>query len=197
MSEFEKRINLLVAKKKNLEKELSEKKEELQYIEKEREAAEEALEIEQEAAKRTQKGLEYHFSDIVTSAMHTVFPNPYTFVPEFVERRNKTECDLWFERDGKRRRPRFASGGGTKDVASFALRTAYWRLEKTSPIFIADEPFRNLSKNYMEKAVDMLRMLADKYENQMIIVTHIKEIVDAADKVFHINEGEIIDVEEN
>ena len=60
---------------------------------------EQAREIVREVGLATQKQLQYHISDITSLALEAVFPDPYTLVAEFVERRNKTECDLYFKRD--------------------------------------------------------------------------------------------------
>jgi len=186
---FESRINSLNAEKKVIENDLKKKQNELQSYQEEKEAAEEARIILQTAARKTQQNIEIHFSDLVTKAMQLVFDNPYVFQPEFIEKRNKTECDLWFVKNNQKLRPRFASGGGALDVASFALRLAYWRLEKSAPVLILDEPFKNLSRNLMPKAVEMLKMLSNEFGLQIIMITHIQEIVEEANKVFKIQGG--------
>jgi DNA repair exonuclease SbcCD ATPase subunit len=112
-------------------------------------------------------------------------------MPEFVERRNKTECDLWLMKDGQKLRPKFAVGGGVRDIVSFALRLSYWRLEKSSPVMILDEPFKNLSRNLIPKAVDTLKYLSNKFNLQMIIVTHIPELAEQADRLFEVEQGQV------
>ena len=76
-------------------------------------------------AQETQRQLEWHISEIVTLALASTFDNPYIFKAEFVQRRGKTECDLFFERDGFRVDPVAEAGGGAVDVTAFALRVAY------------------------------------------------------------------------
>jgi predicted ATPase len=189
---FEKDINILIAERNAIQKEIDRKENELEKCISERSAAENARIILQTAAKKTQKNLEQHLSEIVTNAFQYVFDDPYTFSPDFVERRNKTECDLWFTKGNKKKlRPRFAAGGGVIDIASFALRLAYWRLEKSAPIFILDEPFKMLSKKHIPKAVALLNTLAEEFDLQMIINTHIPEITDQADRMFEIKGGQV------
>lgn len=90
----------------------------------------EARVLFQKAAQDTQKKLEYHISNLVTTALSTVFDDPYNFQLEFVQKRGKTEADLWFVRENRKINPIDASGGGAVDIASFALRVAFWSLTK-------------------------------------------------------------------
>ncbi len=193
---FEQRINSIEAYKTILEQNIEKKKDILKEHQQEQKNAIEAKIILQIAAKNTQSNLEFHFSNIVTKALHVVFDDPYKFVPEFIERRNKTECDLWLIRDDQKLRPKFAVGGGVRDIIAFALRLSYWKIEKSSPIIILDEPFKNLSRNLIPKAINILRFLSNKFNLQMIIVTHIAEIAEQADSLFEVEQGQIQQIEQ-
>jgi hypothetical protein len=59
---------------------------------------EEAQRVIQTVAQMTQKELEFHISSLVSLALAAVFDDPYEFIVEFVQRRGRTECDLWFVR---------------------------------------------------------------------------------------------------
>jgi len=194
--EFSKHIERLKTEREVLQEELSNYQERLDECLKEKQSAEDARSIFQVAAKKTQKNLEYHFSDLVTKAFETVFDDPYEFVMDFVERRNKTECDLWFKSGNRLLKPNYGVGGGVVDVASFAIRMAYWRLENDAPILVLDEPFKNLSnrenKQLLSRAVDMLKLLSEEFGVQMLINTHIPEITQQADKVFEIENGRVV-----
>ena len=148
---------------------------------------EQAKTILREVGLKTQQQLQYHISGIVSLALDAVLQDdPYEFKVEFVQRRNKTECDLYFERDGNRVDPLMAAGGGAVDVASFALRIASWSMQRprTRAVIVMDEPFRFLSNNYQEKASAMLKDLSEKLGIQFIIVTHEDILTEYADKVF-------------
>ena len=149
-----------------------------------------AREIVKTVGLATQQQLEYHFSDIVTSALQAVFPDPYSLSVKFVERRGKTECDLGFERDEVVIDPISASGGGAIDVAGFALRVAAWSMQhpKSRPILILDEPFRYLSTDLQEKAGGMLHEISSRLGIQMIIVTHEEELISCGDKIFSVRQ---------
>ena len=150
--------------------------------------SEEAQAIIQKVAKDTQSQLEIHISDIVTMALETIFDDPYEFRIEFVVKRNKTECELIFEKDGVKIHPLSASGGGVIDTASFALRIALWTLQtpRSRNTIILDEPFKFLSKDLLPRASELLKELSEKLNLQFIIVTHLDELTECADKTFEV-----------
>lgn len=152
------------------------------------EYAEEARAIIQAVAQATQKELEYHISEIVTLALSAVFDNPYKMVLEFVQRRNRTEADILFERDGERVRPIDATGGGAVDVAAVALRVAMWSLRRprTRNTLILDEPLRFLSRDLMPRAAAMFSEISRKLGLQIIMVSHSPELIDGADRYFEV-----------
>jgi ABC-type uncharacterized transport system YnjBCD ATPase subunit len=149
---------------------------------------EEAREILRAVGLETQKQLQYHISDITSLALEAVFPDPYELVAEFVQRRNKTECDLYFTRRESRMDPMEATGGGAVDVAAFALRIASWSMKspKRRNVIILDEPLKNLSEGYQEKGSQMIKELSTRLGLQFIIVTHEETLTEYADRVFHV-----------
>jgi len=150
---------------------------------------EQAREIVREVGLKTQQQLQFHIEDVVSMALDAVFPDPYKFTIDFVQRRNKTECDLYFVRDGNKVDPLTASGVGAVDVAAFALRIASWSMmqPRTRNTIILDEPFRFLSENYQEQASIMLKEISQKLGIQFILVTHEQTLTEAADKVFEVS----------
>lgn len=150
---------------------------------------EQAREIIREVGLKTQEQLQYHISDITSMALEAVFDDPYELLVEFVQRRNKTECDLLFQRDGNTMDPMGSSGVGSIDVASLALRVVAWSMQspRTRNTIILDEPFRNLSVDNQERASQMLKELSEKLGLQMIIVTHMQTLTEYADKTFTVS----------
>jgi DNA repair exonuclease SbcCD ATPase subunit len=150
------------------------------------EAIEKAQTRIQVVAKATQEGLRYYLGDLVSLAMEEVFPEPYGFDAEFVIRRNKTEVDLWFVREGKKLSPLDDAGGGAVDVAAFALRVSLWSLAnpRTRPVIILDEPFRFLSKGLQPLASKLLKELSERLGLQFIMVSHSEDLIEGADRVF-------------
>lgn len=148
-----------------------------------------ARELIREAGRKTQERIQYHISDITSLALDSVFENPYQLKAEFINRRNKIECDLYFERDGERMDPLSASGGGAVDIASFALRIASWSMARphSRNTIILDEPLKNLSAAYQEKGSEMLKEVSERLGLQFIIVTHDPVLTSYADRVFEVS----------
>lgn len=151
---------------------------------------EKAAEIIKQVGLKTQQEFEVHISDLVSSAIASVFPvDPYLFKVIFVERRGRTECDLMLERDGELFDPLSAVGGGVIDIIVLALRLASISMlrGKVRPLLLLDEPFKLLSVDLQNRAGKMIRELADKMGIQIIYVSHAGNAVESADKIFSIS----------
>lgn len=184
------RINLEKekGKKEALENEIIALKKEMRKNKKLLEDLEQAREIIRLVGAETQQALQYHISDIASLAMESIFNEPYKLILSFVERRNKNECDILFQRDNEQFSPIDSSGGGAVDVASFALRIASWSMamKRTRPVIILDEPMRFLSADRQENASEMIKEISRKLGIQFIIVTHEPTLAMAADKTFSV-----------
>lgn len=147
---------------------------------------EKALAVVREVSIQTQQQLQYHISDITSMALESVFPDPYEVKIDFVERRNSTECDIYFERDGVRVDPLESSGYGAVDIAAFALRIASWSMSVPMKrnVIIMDEPMRFVSAEYQEAASAMIKEVSDKLGIQFIIISHNPVMATYADHVF-------------
>ncbi len=140
--------------------------------------------IVQAVAAETQAKIEYKISSLVSLALSSVFPDPYEFKLKFVQRRNRTECDLLFVKNNEEVEPLSAAGGGAVDVAGFALRIAIWSLRKTRAVFVLDEPFKFLSVDLQSKCSAMMKELSERLGIQIILVSHLPNLIESADKIF-------------
>jgi len=152
-----------------------------------------ARELIREFGLKIQQQLQYHISSITSLALDAVFDNPYKLVVEFTERRNKTECDVYFEREGNRIDPLSACGLGTADVAAFALRVSSWSMQtpRSHPVLILDEPFKCLKgKDANMRVLDMIKEISDKLKLQIIMISDERvdreDIIGKADRVFEV-----------
>ena len=173
-----------IGQKNLLKEQLKTAKQNIKSLKSEMKVTEKAQAIIQLVAKQTQSELTIQISNIITLALNSIFDDPYKFQIEFVEKRGKTEADIYLTREGNRVDPMFAAGGGVVDVASFALRIALWSLKKANNTIILDEPFKFLSRDLQPKASKMMKELSYKLGIQFIIVTHDKALIEEADKVF-------------
>lgn len=134
---------------------------------------EKAREIIKQVGIKTQSQLSYNISEVATMALTAVMDNPYELKLDFVERRNKTECDIFFERDGERIDP-FSGGGGAVDIAAFALRTASLSMERPRRrnTLILDEPFKHLKgEEANRKMLEMISKISEQLGLQIIMVS--------------------------
>jgi DNA repair exonuclease SbcCD ATPase subunit len=145
--------------------------------------------VAQIVAEQTQKKIEWQISNIVSAALASVFPDPYTFNLRFVQRRNKTEADLIFSKRGKETDDILNSGGGgAANIASFALRIALWSISKGTPVMVLDEPTHFLhDPEYQEKASEMFKNISEELKMQLIIISDQKALLKAADRVIMLN----------
>lgn len=153
-------------------------------------AHERAREVIRLVGLETQKQLTYNINEITSMALNAVLDNPYDLELDFVERRNKTECDVWFVRDGERVGP-FDGGGGAVDVAAFALRVASWSMSRprTRNVLILDEPFKHLKGEATNrKMLEMVKQVSEKLGIQIIMVSDERvsreATIDATDRLF-------------
>ncbi len=188
IQELRNKLEQQKGKKTQVEKNLSESSSFLRDKKRSLIHLEQAREIIREVGLKTQQGLQFHISDITSLALEAVFENPYELKAEFVQRRNKTECDLFFQRQGDKIDPLSGSGVGAVDVAAFALRIASWSMShpRTRNTIILDEPFRFLSEDYQEQASQMLKEISQRLGIQFIIVTHEQVLASYADRTFEV-----------
>ena len=185
MSKYRRRLDMLIAHRQIQEQGIQKEEQLRRTSVKLLKQAEKAKEVIREVGIRTQQQIQYHISDVTSLAMQAVFPDPYTLEVEFIQRRNKTECDIYFARNGNRVDPLNASGGGVVDVASLALRVASWSLmsPRTRGTIIQDEPMRFVSSDLQERAGEMVAEISKKLGLQFIMITHEESLTIHADKV--------------
>ena len=183
------RLDRQKGKRLQIEKGIEDKEAELKLTNRTLRRHELAREVVREVGLKTQQQLQFHISDITSLALESVFNEPYQLKVEFVQRRNKTECDLKFVRKDSEMDPLTASGGGAVDVAAFALRIASWSMThpRTRNTIILDEPLRFLSVDNQEKASRMIKEISQRLGVQFIIVTHESTLASYADKVFEVS----------
>ena len=146
----------------------------------------------QKVAQDTQSQLKFQIEDIVNLALETCFPNEYEFQLQFNIARGKTDAELVFlsQKTGRLIDPMNASGGGVVDLTAFALRIASYALEQgVDNVIILDEPFRFISRDLQARAGEILKSLSTKLGLQIVMVTHIGQMIDVADKVFEVKKN--------
>ena len=186
LPEIRTQINEFKGKRSQVEQDLIETTGKIKGLKKQLILHEKAKEIVKLVALQTQAELKYHISDITSLALESIFKNPYKLEVDFIERRDKTECDLWFTRKESKMKPLNSSGGGSADVASFALRIASWSMShpRSRATIFLDEPMKHVSEDLREKASMMIKEISKKLGIQFIIISHDPVMATWADKTF-------------
>jgi DNA repair exonuclease SbcCD ATPase subunit len=179
-------FSVLTASKKKHLHDIASTRFQLEQAKENAENAVTARAILQRVAQQTQSKLEFRISSLVTTALAAVFPDPYKFEVRFEERRNKVECDLMFSKNGELFKPVDCAGGGAVDIASFALRLSFWSLTKTRPLIILDEPFKFVSVDLQPACSEMLKTISERLGVQVIMISHLPELIGCADRVFEV-----------
>ena len=177
-----------------IEGEVKHNLERIKFLKEHKENLESAQAIIQLISQATQQELQYHINELVSLSLAAVFDDTYTFEVDFVQRRNQTEADLWFVRDGERINPLYATGGGPIDVAAFALRVSLWSLRKnrSRAILVLDEAAQHIKGNDANiKFIQMVKGLSERLGIQVIMVSDervpLEDIERGADKVFKVS----------
>lgn len=171
-------------------------KEEMNSLKKKRESAKKdmvkavkCLAIAQIVAQLTQQQLEQQLSDIVTPAIQSIFGKDYIFKIRYVQKRKKTEAEIYLiDERGNEFDPLEDNGGGICDVVALALRLACWKISnpRSAPILFMDEPLKFVSMDYCEDTCNFLIEIVKQLEIQVIMITHVKAFINAADHVIRL-----------
>ena len=189
-TEFSEYINRAVGAEQVLSKQIDKSKESLESCIEDVPFLEQAQVLLQTVAAETQNQLKLQLEAIVNTGLETCFPETYSAHVDFINKRGKIECDIYLhDGDGNRVDPLEDNGGGLADIVSFSLRMASWTIGHTDNVIILDEPFKFLSEELRPLAGELLQHLSKKLKLQLIFVTHDKEMVEIADRVFHISKG--------
>lgn len=184
------RLNQMKGKEQSIKEDIIKKKEAIVSLKNKKEILTTAQLIAQFLSQTSQQKLTKKLNDIVTTAMQTVFGNEWEFRMEIETKRNDIQAIPTFYKNGKEESPKVSEGGGVLSIASLALRIAlYSLLNKPTPIIILDEPFGNIGKEegHRDKACDLLTIISHELGIQFLIVTHLNEIRDVADRVFFVS----------
>jgi len=191
LSDYRTQLERLKGQKQAYRKQLCAQIAKLGHLEARSDVLEQMRIAVQVAAQDTQKELKWHLSETVSDALAAVFEDPYEFKVDFVLRRNKMEVDFYFQRLENQIAILEAAGGGSADVAAFALRIAMYLLSKPrlNNTLVIDEPLQNLKGNqYPQLACQLLYDTAEKLGLQLIVVTHESDVVNVANKVIKVTQ---------
>ena len=148
-------------------------------------------EIVQTISLDCQQQCQRRIAHVVTRCLEAVFgESSMRFALLFEQKRGQTEVrGVLLDPEGHELDPMNSCGGGVLDVAAFGLRLACMMLSRPRPskVLVLDEPFCALSKNYQPKAAALLSELSLEFGLQIIMITHIETLTQAADALVDIS----------
>jgi hypothetical protein len=136
----------------------------------------EAVAIAQEAAEAVQRAAHGRIAHVVTRCLKAVFPDSgLEFQIDFRQTRGKTEAQLCFIKDGNLiDDPTEEVGGGTIDVAAFALRLACLMIStpRKRRFLCLDECWKGIhGKENRERAAELMLTISEEMEVQVLLMT--------------------------
>jgi hypothetical protein len=139
---------------------------------------------------KSQHSVIEYIQSTVELAIKGIFGNDYGFKIEFDVKRDQPECKFYIVKGDLLLEPRNDDNGhGFTDVIAFAMQILVWSLEqpKLAPLLFLDEPqFKNISKAHLPASAQMVSQLAKMMGLQMVMVSHIPEMIEAADNVIEV-----------
>lgn len=177
---LENKIEILKSDVASKERQMQEIVEELEMV---RQARQFLLSFSENLRDKVKERLE----SIVNTALKAVFvdeQNEFKIIPK--QTKNGIVYDLFGVTNGLITPLQDSNAGGFMDIVAMALQIAFLRLfsNRLRQTMILDEPFKNLDKNRIVLACQWLKLVSQEFDIQFIIVTHIDDLIDNADKVF-------------
>lgn len=149
----------------------------------------ESVDVVRTVAQRTQMEFERKITTMTDSALETVFQGKYKFKIEFTARRNNSEAVVKLvDANGNEVEPMDDNGGTIVNIISFAMKLTMWRLAnpRRRNVIILDEPMKFVSKDLVPLVADMMAFLSHKLDLQIIMVTHIEDLIQRADNIIKV-----------
>ena len=175
----------LLQQRSQLELQLQKAVDNLDLLEKVRLLLQKTSEFAREQSRR-------QIESIVTNCLQYIFDSGIDFRIEINEVRGRPEAEFFvfssMNGEAVKTRPQEARGGGVVDIISLAIRVAMLQcsnLDIKGPI-ILDEPAKHVSEDYINRVGEFLKQVSERFDRQVIIVTHDRHLSEIADKCYRI-----------
>ena len=87
-------------------------------------------------------------------------------------------------------------GQGVRTVISFVLKS-YYLLNQNSKVLFLDEKYSALSAHYVPKFYDFVQRFCEENDFIIVMISHIDNQIERADRIYYINDGVITGGENN
>lgn len=179
------RLNQMRGQQQTLIKDLDNKKNKKDDIILAIEELEQCTMLAQKAAKNGQEKLAERLHKVVTTAIQTVFEDPWDFRMVIETKGKDLQATPTFYKNGVEESPRTGEGGGMATVASLALRVSLLTLLKNpTPILLLDEALNGVGEGDIERTCKFFKTISKELGIQFIVITHRLEVKKTADRLF-------------
>lgn len=134
-------------------------------------------------AEKTQEKIVKQIEQIITLALQSVFGEGIKAFIKLEQKRDQQEATFYIQKEEMLLEIRQdVTAVGEIDVYAFGAKMAFWSLDKKAPpIILLDEPFKNLSRDYLPAAGELLKKISEEFKVQFIVISHEDSIIDFAD----------------
>ena len=188
--------NMKLGKRNMLLAELTKKKELISTCEVDIDVYTKVVALLQNVSEHVRLGIVSKLENIVTEALQEIYPDKLLkFIISFDSSKSgvSVKFKVYDDINKQELNVLYAFGGGIKDIISTVLRVVVLELDGSSKnsSIILDETGKGISSEYQERFGKFLRVLSDRLNRQIILITHQQEtIIPYANQVFKISQRE-------
>ena len=173
---------------RNLEGQITERDVEISNLRNNQERYRKAVILAELVIDKAQTSVVERFENVLTLALRTVFDSTYAFKITTSSKWNQPVADFGVISDGLTEpiNPIDAKGGGVSDIVALGLRIALSTILEIDGPWGLDEPTKHLSGGRAPDVCRFLRLISQKTQRQIIIITHSKEFEETADNIIEL-----------
>jgi len=182
----------LDASRNILQKQLEEKRAQLEAYYDTKDVYEKVRVLLQQSAEYAREQAKQQIETLVTNALQYVFGPMIEFRIEIEERGSKPIAEFYvisdYEGTTIKTKPQEARGGGVVDIVTLALRVAILETlqpKVTGPLLL-DEPGKHVSGDYVLSLYEFLKSLSTMFKRQIIMITHNHHLAESGDHSYRI-----------
>lgn len=156
---------------------------------------EQAVDVLKKMIDNLSKGHIQHLSDLLNSAVSSIFfDREYSIELKVEEFKNTNTLKILLHEmtpEGEVVSDISDNGYGLKGIIGFILQVYFILYYKLYPILFLDEAFGNLSSQYLPYLKSLIQSLTAKYEFKFVLITHDERLMEFADRTYQVKLGEV------
>jgi len=186
----EKDVSYLQGRRNELTGRLGNLRSRLSELEAERELLTASRTLFQKVSMLVRYRISDRFAELATSALKFIFQREdLRFIVNLDVKGNLPVASFFVEVDGHAVDPRRALGGSVYEIIGVCLRLICLEVFKVEGPLILDEPLRSVDETNLRSALEFILQYCRSTGRQLFIVTHNRQIVNSADKLFEVTQA--------